>query len=476
LKNRPLKTSELRRQAESRLKEESAPQVPPRTEADTKRLLHELQVHQLELEMQNSELREARDEVEVQLGRFTDLYDFAPVGYYSIDEQSLILDVNLTGAALLGIERSRLINRRLLGFVTPQSLAILRAFLKKVFTQPERQVCVVSLLTEQGVTFWADLQATPATSGEGTKKWCRVVVSDLTTLKQAEEVLERMEGLATANRELKLEIVHREMAEAALKKSEAEARNMQEQLRHLSHQLLLTQEEERKRISRELHDEIVQTLVGINVHLASLTGKHGDTSQAFKRNIIRTQRLVEKSVEIVHRFARELRPTVLDDLGLIPALQSFVKDFAKRTSIHTNFESFAGVEQLDSTQRTILYRVAQSALANIHNHAKAKEAQVIIRKLPGAIRLEIHDDGKSFDVNRVLFAKRHKRLGLLGSRERVEMIGGKFCIDSSPGRGTTVSAEIPITGDDSPKSPYSNRKKRILSKRGRKAPAKLIKS
>jgi PAS domain S-box-containing protein len=237
LKKRPLISSDLRRRAEARLKESLAPQVEPRTEADTKRLLHELQVHQLELEMQNSELREARDEVEAQLERYTDLYDFAPVGYYSIDEQGLILEVNLTGAALLGVERSRLINRRLLGFVTPKSLTLLQTFLKKVFTEPEKQVCVVSLLTEQGATFWADLQATPGTSTEGAKKWCRVVVSDLTTLKQAEEVLQRMEGLATANRDLKLEILHREMAEAALKKSETEARLMQEQLRHLSHQL-----------------------------------------------------------------------------------------------------------------------------------------------------------------------------------------------------------------------------------------------
>ncbi len=191
-------------------------------------------------------------------------------------------------------------------------------------------MCVVSLLTEQGATFWADLQATPASAGEGTENGARVVASDLTTLKQAEEVLQRMEGLATANRELKLEIVHREMAEAALKKGEAEARHMQEQLRHLSHQLLLTQEDERKRISRELHDEIVQTLVGINVHLSSLTVNHSVDVEDLRTKIAKTQRLVEKSVEIVHRFARELRPTVLDDLGLIPALQSFITEFSQR--------------------------------------------------------------------------------------------------------------------------------------------------
>ncbi len=125
----PADAAELRRRAETRLKEQHAHPAPPRTEADTKRLLHELQVHQIELEMQNAELQEARDKVETLLETYTDLYDFAPVGYFSVDEQGLILEVNLTGAALLGIERSRLINRRLQGFVDPTEPDGLSGFL-----------------------------------------------------------------------------------------------------------------------------------------------------------------------------------------------------------------------------------------------------------------------------------------------------------------------------------------------------------
>jgi signal transduction histidine kinase len=268
--------------------------------------------------------------------------------------------------------------------------------------------------------------------------------------------MRRLKELATANRVLKREIVHRQKVEIKLKKSEAhyaklfeESRSMQDQMRHLSRQLLLTQEEERRRISRELHDEIVQTLVGINVHLASLSAKSRIDVRDLRRKIGRTQRLVEKSVNIVHRFARELRPTVLDDLGLIPALQSFIKDFTARTNIRIKFTAFEGVELLNDTQRTVLYRVAQSALANVHKHAKATEARVSLRKLKSVIRMQIHDNGKSFDLARVLFAKRHKRLGLLGSRERVEMVGGKFNIHSAPGKGTTITADIPI--------PISNR-------------------
>ncbi|MCE0499150.1 MAG: histidine kinase [Methylacidiphilales bacterium] len=443
---------ELRRSAEVRLKGRPVRPASPKTEADAKRLLHELQVHQIEVEMQNVELQSARDRVETLLKTYTDLYDFAPVGYFSVDEQGLILEVNLTGAALLGVERSRLIKQRLQNFVDPPSRPLLLAFLKKIFTSPRKQICELPLLNERGTPFWADLQAASSDDVRGKMKWCRVAVSDLTNLKHEEEVQRRMEGLAVANMDLKQEIVRRQKSESDLKKSEAhyaqlfeQSRLMQEQLRHLSRQLLLTQEEERKRISRELHDEIVQTLVGINVHLASLSVKAPFNIRELRKKIARTRRLVEKSVDIVHRFARELRPTVLDDLGLIPALQSFIKDFTKRTKIRVQFTAFAGVEQLNSTQRTVLYRVAQSALANVEKHAKASDVKVSMRKLKNAIRLEIHDNGKSFDVQSVLFAKRHKRLGLLGSRERVEMVGGKFGVESAPGQGTTVSAEISIT-------------------------------
>jgi len=114
-------SAELRRLAVVRLKGQAA-LAPPQTEADTKRLLHELQVHQLELEMQNAELQEARDKVEALLETYTDLYDFAPIGYFSIDEEGLILEVNLTGSAMLWVERSRLINRRLQCIVAPPTL------------------------------------------------------------------------------------------------------------------------------------------------------------------------------------------------------------------------------------------------------------------------------------------------------------------------------------------------------------------
>jgi signal transduction histidine kinase len=270
---------------------------------------------------------------------------------------------------------------------------------------------------------------------------------------QLNQVLrQRSADLAASNRQLKREILQRKTVELSLRKSEEhygrlleQSRRMQEQLRHLTRQLLLAQEEERKKISRELHDEIAQTLTGINVRLAALKTEAAHNTKGLQNKISSAQRMVEKSVDIVHRFARELRPTVLDDLGLIPALHSFVKSFSKRTGIFIHLTIFAAVENLAGDKRTVLYRVAQEALTNVARHAQASLVDVSIEKLPGGICMKIKDDGKSFRVDRVLDAKRNKRLGLLGMRERVEMVGGSFRVESAPGKGTTVCAQIPFT-------------------------------
>lgn len=268
---------------------------------------------------------------------------------------------------------------------------------------------------------------------------------------------------------LKKEQARNHRLQGALKKSKAQhlqlqasSRHMQEQLRDLSRRLLLSQEEERKRISRELHDEIVQTLVAISIHLSALTVSDPVNIKELKGKIARTRRLVKKSVNIVHRFARELRPMVLDDLGLIPALQSFIKDFSKRTRLRMYFTAFTRVEDLSDVRKIVLYRVAQSALLNVHKHAKATEVKLSILKLSRIVRLEIHDNGQSFPVDRVSLTQKHARLGLLGSRERVEMVGGKFIVKSNPGAGTTIIAEIPVSTNSS------------KAKRSKKSPAHKI--
>ena len=263
---------------------------------------------------------------------------------------------------------------------------------------------------------------------------------------------QRSEDLTVSKRQLRQESLRRKSAESFLKRNERhfgdmleQSREMQEQMRLLSRQLLSAQEEERKRISRELHDVIAQTLAGITVQLAALKKEAAVSNQGFERNIACTQQLVQQSVDIVHQFARELRPTVLDDLGLIPALHTFMKNFREQTGIRVSLSTFAAVEQVNGDKRTVLFRVAQEALTNVARHAHASEAEVTIQRIDGAVCMKIKDNGKGFHQERLPHGKKNKRLGLLGMRERVEMVYGQFAVESAPRTGTTVQVRIPLT-------------------------------
>jgi signal transduction histidine kinase len=302
------------------------------------------------------------------------------------------------------------------------------------------------------------LVALPPRGDGGPRRAAGFLARALTPIGKAHQTARSPKGeLATVQRELKREIGRREAAQEALQRSEQhyrqlleKSRHMQEHLRRLSHEILSTQEHERKRISRELHDEIGQTLTAVNVKLATLKKEATVNLGDLKKKIASTQRLIEKSMKTVHRFARELRPPLLDDLGLIPALHAYMKAFTKRTSIPIHLKAFAAIEQLDGEKRTVLYRVAQEALVNIDKHAEASRVEASIERVRGVVRMEIRDDGKSFDVQRVLHARKIRRLGLLGMRERVEMVGGSFAVESTPGKGTTIRAQIPTRDGNIP--------------------------
>jgi PAS domain S-box-containing protein len=459
LETLPMMTELYRRAAVEMGKQPKQPRTMPgasNPEADSHKLIHELQVHQVELELQNTDLKEMRDRMEALLEKYSDLYDFAPVGYCTIDESGVILEANLTGAALLGVERGRLINRRMLVFVSPASRQDFLAFLKEAFTGigGGGRVSEVRLTREGGATFWAGFQAGPAISIPGAGKCCRVAFEDITSRKLAEEARSSAEAMAVKNRTLRRELVRRRAMEKALKKSERHksrlldlSQAMQEQMRHLSRQLLRAQEEERKRISRELHDVIAQTLSGINLRLTELKREATVGPRVFGRSITRTQKLVEQSVNLVHRFALDLRPRVLDDLGLIPALHALMKCFKRETGIHASLSAFAAVDRVNGDKRIVLYRVAQEALNNVARHAQASRAEVRVQKLDSAICIRIRDNGRGFRTGGLLHVKRSNRLGLLGMSERVEMVGGEFTIKSAPGKGTTVIARIPIANE-----------------------------
>jgi PAS domain S-box-containing protein len=192
--------AKLRRSAEERLKEQHPEMGPARSDADTQRLVHELQVHQIELEMQNEELQKARDELEAALEKYSDLYDFAPVGYLTLDRDGTIREANLTSASLLGIDRSQLIQRRFGAFISADGLPAFQAFLKRLFESKAKEFCEVTLLREGKLRLDLRIEAVVAASGQE----CRAVLEDITELKRGEEKLQQSNTeLANRSKELR---------------------------------------------------------------------------------------------------------------------------------------------------------------------------------------------------------------------------------------------------------------------------------
>ncbi len=179
----------LRRRAEAWLRRQSPDQGTASEEVG--QLLHELQVHQIELEMQNEELRRAQQELEVSRTRYFDLYDLAPVGYLTLSEHGLILEANLTAAQLLGVERSGLAGQPVSRFIVRDDQDIYYFYRKKLFETGERQVCEVRMSRQGGNQFWTRLETTAAQNGESGAPVCRTVMSDITERKQAEEALRK---------------------------------------------------------------------------------------------------------------------------------------------------------------------------------------------------------------------------------------------------------------------------------------------
>ena len=220
-----------------------------------------------------------------------------------------------------------------------------------------------------------------------------------------------------------------------------EVSNARSQLKALSARLEEAQETERRALSRELHDEVGQSLSAVLVELRNLSaGLAMRSAEQSRRHVETVKGLVENTIRVVRNMALLLRPSMLDDLGLIPALKWQARECGKRTpmdvTVDVGFET--EVEDLPDEYKTCLYRVVQEALHNCTRHSQARTVRIRVGQARDRLTLVIHDDGRGFD------ARLGKGLGLLGIQERVARLGGATQIQSQPGEGTTLSVELPL--------------------------------
>jgi len=257
---------------------------------------------------------------------------------------------------------------------------------------------------------------------------------------QPDEVLARVRTHVELRRlQVGLEDIVRQRT-AQYVQAESQLRQSQAQLQELAGFLQTVREEERARIARELHDELGQALTVLRIDLAWLRNKCAAFEPGIVARLAAAHGLVERTVEAVRRISEDLRPAMLDDLGLAAALEHHVARFAQSTGmaceLAMNREEFA----LDERLATALFRLVQEALTNVARHAHARRVTVRIDEQDAAIQLAVADDGCGFCA-----AAEHKGFGLLGMHERVKMLGGQLAIDSAPGAGTRIEARLPRT-------------------------------
>lgn len=224
------------------------------------------------------------------------------------------------------------------------------------------------------------------------------------------------------------------------KQAEAELRRYAEQQQQFAQRLVAAQEAERRAIARELHDEVGQTLTGLKLLLDT-----GDAlpAEQLREQLAEARRTIGELLGRVRNLSLALHPSMLDDLGLLPALSWLIERYSAQTGVHVSWRAQGVARRFATIIETSVYRIAQEALTNVARHAGVGSLELRLLADDEQLLLQIDDEGRGFDVAAAMRA--HQSIGLIGMHERVELLGGTLLIESAPGQGTHLSASIPLT-------------------------------
>jgi PAS domain S-box-containing protein len=568
----------LRERAEEvlRRRSEEVQEIPPE---ELQGLVHELGVHQIELEIQNEELRRAQAELSLSRDAYLDLYDLAPVGYLTLSEKGLILRANLTLATMLGVDRGALAGQRLSQYILDLDQDAYYLYRRQLFAGQGPHSWELRVRTVAGRVIWVGGEAVLRRDDQG-ELGCFLALADITERKLVEEALQRTNDRLKSLREIDEAVLAAKspasIAEAALSRlcyltncrraslslldldaqratllaavgagveesddealdpepvwlpplrrgepfvwsdsspsaavsrgaskladgiravarvplrsgdelvgslnlhfaephelvgevtegaSEAarplavairqaqlyeSARQAREQLRDLARYLQVAREEERKRLAYEVQEEFGQTLAALNMDLAWLARRLPVGATELTARASRMAQILNDTLQTVKRISAELRPGLLDDLGLVPAMEWQVGQFRERTGIACSLRVGDGGIPLKGSLATAVFRIFQETLTNVAWHSGASVVRVSLDITEQEIELTVIDNGQGLSEGE---ASDPASLGLASMRERAGRWGGDLQIWGTPGRGTRMQLRLPLQGDPAP--------------------------